>query len=283
MITIPAGEMVIKAEENNLKTISILKPDGSIFNGLIFIANYWGSATSYRSFNSDQYEMGRYYLDAFWFEKNGSNKNLHLEVPGYAVTEMETFEKKEDIPKEFRIQLQLGRDLKIKVIDIDDNKSIVIGNVEVSYGGLLNRSCPTNNQGEIIFSHLIGKVTLLVKSDGYAQYQCDVDMLQTNEMVIKLTKSGQLKGHLPIKNETGNYTFLTLIPNHPVKNQFIEGAIQIGVNGNFFFNQLLPGEYSISVETNFNEGKIQEDLLPNKIIIESGKTTEINLDAIIKK
>ena len=108
-------------------------------------------------------------------------------------------------------------------------------------------------------------------------------MLQTKEMVIKLTKSGQLKGHLPIVKETVSRTLLTLIPISPVKNQLVEGTIQIGANGNFFFNQLLPGEYSISVETNFNEGKIQKDLLPNKIIIESGKTTEINLDAIIKK
>ena len=96
----------------------------------------------------------------------------------------------------------------------------------------------TNELGEIIFNQLNGKITLLIKAETYAPYSFEFDVIQTNEVLIKLTKGSGIKGHLTFaKDVVSGYVFLQ--PNVP-------DSIPIGKDGNFAINDLTPGEYSIS-------------------------------------
>jgi hypothetical protein len=265
-IKVPTELVVLTAEQKELKKINITTPSGAAFKGNLKV-----TVEMYR--NSWPMEVitgedGNFYLE--FREDRPMRFGIFLfEAQGFAVVRMGPYEKTEDVPKEFVVELLEGENFKVKVVNDNDDRPLPFVAVEISSGNTKIQALPTNESGEILFTHLSGKFGVDVKEENYAAYSGTFDGAKTKEMVVRLTKGGGLKGHLTIGKEVA-MAWISLQP----------GGLNVSLesDGNFEFFNLMPGEYSISVSRNLNDGKNQMEKIPLRVIIENEKIFEVNLD-----
>lgn len=265
-IQIPAGDVVMTAEEKDLKKMIVTVPGGRAYKGVLKVSvemhrNSW-------PMDVITGEDGNFYLE-FREEHPMRFGTFLFEAQGYAVVRLGPYEKAENMPKEFVVELQEGDNFKVKVVDERDNSPMPFVSVDITSGSTKIQSMPTNELGEILFTHLAGKFSVVVKEENFAAYSNAFDGTQTKEMLIKLIKGGGLKGHLTIGKEVA-MAWVSLQPSGT--------NLPLDSEGNFEYFNLLPGEYELSVSRNLKDGKNQMEKIPVRIIIENEKTFEINLD-----
>ena len=265
-IQIPAGDVTMTAEEKDLKKIIVTKPDGSLYKGTLKVSievnrNGWPIEV----ITGDD---GYYYLESR--EDRPMRFGTFLfEAHGYAPVRLGPYEKAENMPKEFEVNLVEGENFKVKVVDDRDDKPIPYISVDITFGNSKIQSLPTNDLGEIIFTHLSGKFNVVVKDENFASYSNEFDGAVTKEMIVRLIRGGGLKGHLTVGKDV-SAVWVSLQPGNI--------NMPLDSDGNFEFYNILPGEYELTVSRNLKDGKNQMEKIPVRIVIENEKTFEINLD-----
>lgn len=265
-IQIPAGDVTVTAESKNLKKINVTVLGGKAYKGFLKV-----SVEMHRSswpMDVITGEDGNYYLE-FREEHPMRFGTFLFEAQGYAVVRMGPYEKAENMPKEFNVELHEGENIKVKVLDDKNNKPMAFISVDIVSGNTKIQSLPTNELGEILFTHVSGNFSIAVKEDGFADYKGEFEGTKIKEITIKLIRGGGLKGQLTVGKEVAN-AWISLQP----------GGINMPLDssGKFEFFNLLPGEYELSVSRSLKDGKNQMEKIPVRIIIENEKIFEINLD-----
>lgn len=265
-LQVPSGGIkVVTAVQKNLKRLIVTTQGGAPFKGVIQIKN-----SALKSINIMKGIDGNHYVDL-----PGDLGNFLLEAEGYPVIIMGDHASLVANTNDLVYELKSGSNLKLKLVDEQTLSPIKFISVNIFSNKTKLRSKPTNELGEVLFEQLIGKVNVSISGNEYATFSQDFDISQSNEFLIKLIKSGGLKGHLTFReNVIGGHVFLK--PNNA-------HSFPIGADGNFTINDLTPGEYSVSFKENLKDGKNIHTKIPNKIQIQSGQIFEINLDDYLIK
>lgn len=267
-VKIPSDEIIIKAMLKDSRKVTMLMPGGAYYNGELKITEV---GLHFSNSISVIFEKeGVYYLDIHKKKFYGIGEPLayFFEAPGYAIVKMDPIKFEDSyLPKEFSINLVKGEDCKITVTDSLDNHPISLEMVEVALSEkIIIQNLITNNKGEVFIPHLNEKIIVKVKANNYAPYENEFDILQSKEIHVKLIKGGELKGHLEMDKEA-KIVRIVLLP---------EGQqVEVNEDGNFKFNNLMPGDYKIKI---YQDGKEKNFYSPIKVHIENEKTLEINLD-----
>lgn len=259
--TIPAGLVTLTAKKKNLKKVNITVSDGKPFSGELKVTlerNDWPIEVTVDE-------------DGYFVEFNDSIVFVIVvfQAQGYGSVRLGPYQNAENFPKEFNVHFKPGENFKVKVIDDADLQPIPYVTVEIIESGIKIEALPTNELGEINFSHIGGRFFVLVTDQSYAKFSTEFDGSQAKETTIRLVKGGSLKGHLTLKKEVAKAKIM-LEPG--TENSAIDSA------GNFEILNLLPGEYTISVVRTFKDGRTQIEKIPARIIIEREKQFEIDLD-----
>lgn len=296
-INVPSTNLILVCKPIDYTIINIKIPNNLDYLGLLTDISYSNFEIS--KINPSKKENGKYSLSKTnnhydigkRYEDDISNFqgiigcsfgleifDIFLEAPGYSAIKVGPFKNFESIPKEIIINLNKGYDLRITVIDSQENKKIENETVEVYFNYYKLRGLPTNENGEVVFNHLIGKNTITINSEKYIPFQTEIDISETKDLLIKLTKVGHIKGQIVIPDEI-EVISIELISDES-QNKILYGKKPINT-GEVEFNRLIPGDYSIKIK--YKHLDAHKEFLINKILVESNKTTEINLSPIIEK
>lgn len=263
--TIPAGVVTLTAKKKNLKKVNITVSDNKPFSGELIVTlerNDWPIEVTHDE-------------DGYFVEFNDSIVFVIVvfHAQGYGNVRLGPYQNAESFPKEFNVHFKPGENFKVKVIDDVDLQPIPYVTVEIIENGKKIEALPTNELGEINFSHLASRFFIQITDKDYAKYVSEFDGSQIKEITVSLMKGGNLKGHLTLPKEISRARVI-LEPG-------TESA-DIDSSGNFLLSNLVPGEYTISVARTSKDGRTQIEKIPTRIIIEREKTIEIDLDDFLK-
>lgn len=199
---------------------------------------------------------------------------FYISAIDYAIAKAGPFNLNDEYPESIDIKLTAGESLKILVTEAKTFLPIKNILIEAYIGHIRIGILPTNNLGEVDFKNLTGKINISIKPENHAEYLNEIDLAEKNFLEINLIKGGSLIG----KWKKGN------------KNEFITfglfGKIYKNVYifyDNFEIKNLNPDEYRINYIKSDDKSIITHKSFENKIIIEEGKTIEIDIDELIKK
>lgn len=263
-IQVPGARVDLVLIPKNLKKIMVTTPGGGAFKGILQIKN-----SALKPIELIKKNDGFYYV-----EFPNDPGSFILEAQGYPVITLGSYEQLKGI-NDLVFELKEGQSFKVRVVDIRDLRPIKNVSLNIYSNNVKVQSMPTNESGEVNFTHLSGKINISLKVESFALYKEEIDLSQAKEVIIKLVKGGHLKGHLTFgKDVKGGYVFLQ--PN-------FDHSFPINPDGSFLIRDMIPGDYSLSFKENFKDGKNVLTKVPEKIKIESDKTFEINLDEYLAK
>ena len=271
-IQIPTGTVVLTAEKKYLKKILVTTQGGGAFKGLLEAK----VSRTLAPLNIIMGEDGNYYL-VFLSENQVINGAILFEAQGFAITATVNYNNVKSVPDEIIVELVEGEIFLVKVVDDKSYFPMTFVKVDLLMGDSIIQSLPTNEIGEILFTHLSGKFNVAVRVEKYVAYKIEIDISKTKDVTVKLIKGGTLKGHITIDKNVTKSCYISLQPRTNYYAQVLDA------NGNFEIVNIQPGEYTLTYSLYSMDNKITNTTVPTKIIIKNEEFFEINLDDVLKK
>lgn len=270
---LPKDEIVLIAKNKDLRKISVFEPSNVLYKGYLFCS----VGKNNDSIPCDIFygAEGLRYLDIRELNKYNTSVpfSIIFETPGYGSVILGPYEKEEDVPLEFNINLPIKNEIKFKVVGSNDNLPIPYAMISLNnIGSTAIKKIQTNEVGEISVNFLNGKFKVESSVEGFAQYRNEFDTNSGKEFLIKISKGGSLRVHLSLSDSES--ASISLAPS--------DKNAQLDSKGNAEIINLMAGEYSLSIDKSYGKNSTYIDI-PKPVHIEEDKTLELNLDDLIKK